>query len=149
MLTRLARRAASQDGFGFAAHRGACRDSDENGAPAGPASCATGVRPVWSEPPCGAAGKAAARLGSPASTAERPRKAAAAQRKPLTQLHLDLGQVTQHAELAFSARLRDSVLHWQNASSGCREQHGLQSWVQRVTPAACVRAAGQLREHHV
>ena len=130
------RRAPSQDSFGLAALRTACRDSDEGGAAAEPASCATGVRHAQSEPLCSA--KPAARLDSPTSKAGHPRKAAAALRRPLTQLHLDLGQVIQHAPKAELAALTaHGVL--------CCNRQDLSA---NGMLSTCV-GAGQLREHHV
>lgn len=126
------RRAPSQDSFGLAALRSACLDSGENGAAAEPASCATGVRHARSEPLLrGAASEAAARLNSPASTAGHMRKAAAAQRKPLTQLHLDLGQVTQHAPVHSWPPVRVRArCAGSRQSLACKGQLGSQSWEQ-------------------
>ena len=142
------RRAPSQDSFGLAALRNACRDSDERGAAAEPASCATGVRHGRSEPLRSAAAKPAARLDSPASTAGHLRKAAAAQRRPLTQLHLDLGQVMQHAPLqSWLPRLHTAccAARYRILLAG----HSLASSSAHLMLGTCVGAAGQLREHHV
>lgn len=81
--------------FVFVVHRSAGTDRAVDFA-AAPTPCSTGVR--QQENPLSASGttpKAASRMTGKDSL-ERIQLAAAAERRPLTQLHLDLGQVCFH-----------------------------------------------------